>query len=65
MLMQQLTLTELFGFLGLFSSIATGIWVIINRFTKLEGRVGRLEEKVDEILSFLKRKKSKHFYRKH
>jgi len=60
----RLTLTELFGFPGILSSIIAGVWVIINRFTKLEGRVGKLEEKIDEILLFLKRKKMKHLYRK-
>jgi hypothetical protein len=64
-IVMQLTLTEFLGFLGFFSSMAIGMWVIINRFTQLEGRVGRLEEKVDEILRFLKRKKMKHLSRKH
>lgn len=45
----QFTLTEFFGFLGILSSIAAGMWVIINRFTKLEGRVGRLEERMDSL----------------
>jgi hypothetical protein len=75
----QMTLSEIVTFLGILISIATGIWVILDRFGKLEGRVGRLEEKVDEILIHLrkideilvylspkfKRKKIKHLHRKH
>lgn len=41
----QVTLTELVGFFGIIMSIATGVWIINDRFGKLEGRVGRLEEK--------------------
>lgn len=67
----QLTFIEFLGFLGILSSIIGGVWVLVNRFSNVEGRVGRLEDrvgsleaKVDEILSFIRRKKMKHLYRK-
>ena len=67
-----MTLGELLGLIATLISISGSMWVIINRFAKLERRVDRLEEKVallaekvDEILFYLapkfKRKKKKHY----
>jgi uncharacterized protein (UPF0548 family) len=71
-MVMQITLSEVIGFFGIIVSIATGVWVIIDRFGSLEGRVVRLEEKVtvieekiDEILVYFKHKRKKHSYRKH
>ena len=61
----QITLTELIGFFGIIVSIITGVWLIVDRFGRLEGRVGILEEKMDEILVYIRHKAKKHAHRKH
>jgi len=61
----QITLTELIGFLGIVLSIGTAVWAFADRLGKVEDRIGRLEQKTDEVLICLKHKKKKHAYRKH
>ncbi|HEX8059920.1 MAG TPA: hypothetical protein VF473_03245 [Cyclobacteriaceae bacterium] len=47
--MQQLTLTEFFGFFGIIAAIISGVWVFSTRFSELEVRVGRLEVRMDRL----------------